>query len=384
MEQSFFSTQKKVGILGGGQLGKMLLQTAQTWDIFTRVLEPSADSACKNLCNEFEMGSLNDFETVYNFGKKCDVLTIEIEHVNVEALKKLSDEGVKVHPHPLALKTIQDKGLQKLFYEKNNFVTSEFVLCENKKEAKIVAEKWNYSAVQKSRKAGYDGKGVFVLSEKNDIENLMDVPCVMERKVKLKKELAVIASRNENGEVVCFPAVEMDFHEGANLLDLLLCPAQVDENFAKILEKTAADLINAFEICGLLAVEFFVDENDKIYINEVAPRPHNSGHQTIESCITSQYEQHLRGILNLPLGSTKIKMPSVMVNLLGASGFEGNVFYEGMNECLKKQGVKIHVYGKKKTKPFRKMGHVTVLNKNINEAKNIAQWVKQNLIVKSL
>ncbi|MEY4876286.1 MAG: hypothetical protein RL708_1435 [Bacteroidota bacterium] len=384
MNTSFISSSKKLGILGGGQLGKMLLQCTNTWDIFTKVLEPSTESACKNLCNEFTNGSLQDFETVYNFGKTCDVLTIEIEHVNVEALKQLKAEGVIVHPNPSALETIQDKGLQKLFYQKNNFPTSEFILCENKNEAFAVAEKWNFEAVQKSRKAGYDGKGVYVCSSKNEANDLMDLPCVMERKIKMKTEIAVIASRNENDEVRCYPAVEMDFHDGANMLDLLLFPAQIEIEIAEQAEALATQLIRAFDICGLLAVEFFVDENNQLLINEVAPRPHNSGHQTIESSITSQYEQHIRGILNLPLGSTEIKMPSAMVNLLGASGFEGDVYYEGLNNCLKKEGVKIHIYGKKKTKPFRKMGHVTVLHNDINEAKKTAQWVKENIIVKCL
>jgi 5-(carboxyamino)imidazole ribonucleotide synthase len=384
MNTSFISTSKKLGILGGGQLGKMLLQCTNTWDIFTKVLEPSTESACKNLCNQFTNGSLQDFETVYNFGKNCDVLTIEIEHVNVEALKQLKAEGVIVHPNPSALETIQDKGLQKIFYQKNNFPTSEFILCENKNEAFAVAEKWNFETVQKSRKAGYDGKGVYVCSSKNEANDLMDLPCVMERKIKMKTEISVIAARNENDEVRCYPAVEMDFHDGANMLDLLLFPAQIDTKLAEQAESLATQLISAFDICGLLAVEFFVDENNNLLINEVAPRPHNSGHQTIESSITSQYEQHIRGILNLPLGSTEIKMPSAMVNLLGAHGFEGDVYYEGLNNCLKKEGVKIHIYGKKKTKPFRKMGHVTVLHNDIIEAKKTAQWVKENIIVKCL
>ena len=384
MNNSFISSNKKLGILGGGQLGKMLLQCTNTWDIFTKVLEPAADSACKNLCNEFVQGSLHDYKMVYDFGKNCDVLTIEIEHVNVEALKQLKAEGVKIHPNPIALETIQDKGLQKLFYQQNNFPTSEFVWCENKNEAFAVAEKWNFEAVQKSRKAGYDGKGVYVCSSKNEANDLMDLPCVMERKIKMKTEIAVIAARNENDEVRCYPAVEMDFHDGANMLDLLLFPAQIENKIAEQAEMLATQLIRAFDICGLLAVEFFVDENNHLLINEVAPRPHNSGHQTIESSITSQYEQHLRGILNLPLGSTTIKMPSAMVNLLGASGFEGDVYYEGLENCLQKEGVKIHIYGKKKTKPFRKMGHVTVLHHDINEAKKTAQWVKQNITVKSL
>ncbi|MFM2048443.1 MAG: hypothetical protein RI955_991, partial [Bacteroidota bacterium] len=280
MNTSFISSSKKLGILGGGQLGKMLLQCTNTWDVFTKVLEPSADSACKNLCNVFVQGSLQDFKTVYDFGKNCDVLTIEIEHVNVEALKQLKTEGVIVHPNPMALETIQDKGLQKLFYQKNNFPTSEFVLCENKNEAFAVAEKWNFEAVQKSRKAGYDGKGVYVCSSKNEANDLMDLPCVMERKIKMKTEISVIASRNENDEVRCYPAVEMDFHDGANMLDLLLFPAQIETEIAEQAEMLATQLIRAFDICGLLAVEFFVDENNQLLINEVAPRPHNSGHQT--------------------------------------------------------------------------------------------------------
>ena len=252
----------------------MLLQCTNTWDIHTKVLEPSADSACKNLCNEFVQGSLQDFKTVYDFGKNCDVLTIEIEHVNVEALKKLSAEGVKVHPNPIALETIQDKGLQKLFYLQNNFPTAEFVLCENKNEALAVAEKWNFQAVQKSRKAGYDGKGVFVCSSKNEAENLMDVPCVMERKVALKKEIAVIAARNENGEVKCFPSVEMDFHAGANMLDLLLFPAQIEAALeVDIVRRGSSFVINGssknIKAAAALIQKFYKKATDPIELEDV-------------------------------------------------------------------------------------------------------------------
>ena len=385
MNPTFFSSKHKLGILGGGQLGKMLLQCTQTWDITTKVMDPDPEAPSKSICTEFVHGSLKDFDSVYNFGKDCTVLTIEIEHVNTEALKKLKSEGVIVHPDPEALSKIQDKGVQKMFYKLLNLPTADFALYESVAEIKnaIAENRIHYPFVQKTRTAGYDGKGVSIIKSEQDLEKLIEMPCIIEDCINIKTEIAVIVAKNSNGQVVCYDPVSMDFHEDANLLDLLLYPAPIDTYISSKAKEIAIQLINEFNICGLLAVEFLIDQNDELYINEVAPRPHNSGHQTIESSMTSQYEQHLRGILNLPLGSTTIKIPSAMVNLLGAEGYNGDVCYEGIEECISKEGIYVHIYGKKKTKPFRKMGHITVTNLSIEEAKNNALWAKQQIQAKS-
>ena len=386
MKTVFFSTSKKLGILGGGQLGKMILPSAQAWDIHTKVLDADIDAPCKNYCNEFVLGNLQDFDTVYQFGQDCDVITIEIEKVNVDALKKLKSEGKVVHPNPNSLEIIQDKGLQKMFYKTNQIPTSDFIIFDNKMavlnaiENKLI----KIPFVQKTRKDGYDGRGVCVVNTEGDLVNLLDGPCLVEDKVEISIELAIIAARNEQGEIVVYDPVSMEFHDGANMLDLLLYPAPIDQSITEKAQQIAKDLITQFDICGLLAVEFLIDKQNNIWVNEVAPRAHNSGHQTIESSYTSQYQQHVRAILNLPLGSTKTMMPSAMVNILGAEGHTGNVYYDGITECLHEEGVFIHIYGKKITKPFRKMGHATIVNQNLNEAKNKALWVRQILQAKSL
>ena len=349
----------------------MLLQTTRTWDIYTKVLDPDKEAPARLACNEFQVGSLMDYNTVFNFGKDCDVVTIEIEHVNVMALQELKKQGVTVHPDPHALEIINDKGLQKMFFKANDLPTSDFMFFENKDDVMTGLEQGDIALpfVQKSRKDGYDGRGVQIVNVVADTERLLNVPCLVEDKVDLKMEIAIIASRNTQGQVACYDAVAMDFVEGANMLDLLLYPVAIDEALLSKAKEIASELIEKLNICGLLAVEFFIDKKDTIFINEIAPRPHNSGHQTIESSETSQYEQHLRGILNLPLGSTKVNIPSVMVNLLGAEGYSGNVFYENIEECMAQAGVHIHIYGKKQTRPFRKMGHVTVTNDSLEEAK---------------
>ncbi len=386
MNTTFFSTRKKLGILGGGQLGKMLLQTTRTWDVYTKVLDPDKEAPARLSCNEFLVGSLQDYDTVLSFGKDCDVLTIEIEHVNVEALYQLKKQGVVVHPDPHALEIINDKGLQKMFFKAHDLPTSDFTFFEDKNDVLTAIEQGDitYPFVQKSRKDGYDGRGVQIVNSPSDTGNLLNAFCLVEDKVDLKMEIAIIASRNEQGQIACYDAVAMDFVEGANMLDLLLYPVEIDEEMIAKAKQIASTLIEKLNICGLLAVEFFIDKKDNLFINEIAPRPHNSGHQTIESSETSQYEQHLRGILNLPLGSTNVNIPSVMVNLLGADEYSGDVYYENIEACMAKEGVHIHIYGKKQTRPFRKMGHVTVTNESLEEAKKIAQWVKQTLIVKSL
>ncbi len=380
-----FSQKKKLGIVGGGQLGKMLLTKTNQWDIYTKVLDPSENAPSRSSCTEFVQGSLQDFDTVYQFGQDCDYLTIEIENVNTEALQKLEDEGKIVHPRPGAIALIKDKGLQKQFYAKHNFPTSPFELFEDKAD---ILKGWSSGKikipfVQKSRTDGYDGKGVHVVQSESDLETMMDVPSMVEEMVDIKEEISVIAARNSSGQVVSYQPTAMIVNHEANLLDVLLFPAAVDTYIEDKARKMAEELIEKMDICGLLAVEFFISKDDDLILNEVAPRPHNSGHQTIESCNTSQFEQHLRGVLNLPLGHTTVHLPSAMINLLGAPGHTGDVVYEGLNEVLAKEGVHIHIYGKKQTKPYRKMGHITVANSNLEQANKIALWVKEQVQIKS-
>ena len=374
----------KVGMLGGGQLGKMLALAAHNWDVTTWALDGSKTFPAGPVVAHFVEGNFKNYDDVYAFGKQVDVLTIEIEHVNTEALLQLEKEGVKVHPSPSALNIIKDKGLQKEFYKKNNLPTSPFKLWANGAAIKnaINSGELKFPFVQKSREAGYDGKGVAVIKSEKDLNLLMDMPSMIEEMVDIGVEIAVVVARNESGEVKAFPPVAMEFNPVANLVEFLVCPAGLDEKIAQQAEELAIQTINAYNICGLLAVELFLSKNGELLINEVAPRPHNSGHHTIDSCYTSQYEQHLRGILNLPLGSTKMKTASVMVNLLGEPEFTGLANYEGLETCLKMEEVKVHLYGKAITKPFRKMGHVTVLDADLENAKIKARQVKELLKVK--
>lgn len=380
MSSTYFYN-KKLGILGGGQLGKMLCIAAAPWHLNTFILDPDENCPASLVCKNVRKGSFTDYETVYQFGKQMDIITIEIEKVNIDALIKLQQEGKKIYPSPEALQIIQDKGLQKQFYRKNNLKTSGFELYDDKQSVIDALNKGiiKYPFVQKSRKDGYDGKGVSVINTTNDLDLLLEGPCVIEEKINFKKELSVIAASDINGGVKCFDIVEMVFDERANLVTSLLCPAQVSDTIAKKAEQLATDTIKAFGITGILAVELFLDTNDNILINEVAPRPHNSGHHTIEACVTSQYEQHLRAVLGLPLGSTEIIMPSVMINLLGAAGHSGNVIYEGIDKCMEVEGAKFHIYGKAQTKPFRKMGHVTIIDKSAESAMKKAEFIQKNL-----
>lgn len=377
---NFFEPDKlKIGILGGGQLGRMILQAAANYNLFIKILDPDENAPCKHIANEFKKGKLTDFETVYKFGKDCDVITIEIEHVNIEALKKLEKEGKKVFPQPHILEMIQDKGNQKMFYQRNDIPSPDFFLVENKSQI----NKFNdyFPFFQKLRTGGYDGKGVVKLKDPNDLTNAFDAPSVLERLVDFEKEISVIIARNESGETKCFPVVECAFSEEANLVEFLFSPAILKKAQEKEAYKIAEMVADKMQIVGLLAVEMFVTKDGKILVNEVAPRPHNSGHQTIEGNVTSQFEQHLRAILNLPLGATDITRPSVMVNMLGEKGFEGDAKYQGINEVLKWNGVHVHMYGKKTTKSFRKMGHVTVTANTLEEAVKFAKKVKDTLKV---
>ena len=361
----------KLGILGGGQLGRMLIQEAVNFNIHISVLDPSVNAPCADLANNFVVGNFNDYQTVLDFGKTVDVLTIEIEHVNIEALEELERLGKKVFPTPQALRTIQDKGLQKQFYKANNIPTAPFHLIDNAEDALLFKEKGPF--MQKLRKGGYDGKGVTPLRTEAEFNGAFDAPSVLEEFVPFVKELAVIVARNERGEIATFPLVEMEFNPEANLVQFIFSPANVNIEIEKNAKNIATDIANKLEHVGLLAIELFLTADGNLLVNEIAPRPHNSGHHTIEACFVSQYGMHLRAILNMPLGSTGLRTPAVMINLLGEKGFEGKARYENIEEVLHTEGAYIHLYGKEDTKPFRKMGHITVCNTNIEEAKDIAR-----------
>ena len=380
---NYFSSNFKLGILGGGQLGKMLLFDTRKFDIQTYVLDPSEDAPCKIACNHFFQGDLMDFETVYNFGKQVDVLTFEIELVNLEALEKLENEGKKVYPSPKTLKLIQNKGIQKTFYINNNIPTAPSKTFKDLKKlvVEIVESKLEMPFVWKCTEFGYDGNGVKIIRSLEDLENLPNVECIAEEMIEFKNELAVIVCRNPSGEIKTYPVVEMEFHPEANQVEYVICPARIDEKVAAKARAIALDVSEKFNHVGLLAVEMFQTQDDEILVNEVAPRPHNSGHYSIEASYTSQFENHLRAILDLPLGNTDSKVAGIMVNLTGAEGFSGDVIYENIEKILGWDGVTPHIYGKKQTRPFRKMGHVTIVNEDINEARKIAEDVKNTIRV---
>ncbi len=389
---NYFSSDFKLGILGGGQLGKMLLSETRKWDIQTFVLDPSIDAPCKMACNRFFQGDLMDFETVYAFGKQVDVLTFEIELVNIDALEKLEFEGVQVYPTPKTLRKIQNKGIQKNEYIKHQIPTAAFEQFSNLQNLKsqiaspvrkssIQNSKLQFPFVWKCTEFGYDGYGVKIIREVADLDGLPDGECIIEEMIPFKNELAVIVVRNLSGEIKTYPVVEMEFHPQANQVEYVICPARIDEKVAQKATEIALKVTEVFEPVGLLAVEMFQTQDDEIIVNEVAPRPHNSGHYSIEASYTSQFENHLRAILNLPLGNTESKVAGIMVNLVGETGFSGNVVYENINEILNIDGVTPHIYGKKQTRPFRKMGHVTIVNENMNEARKIAQQVKNTIRV---
>jgi 5-(carboxyamino)imidazole ribonucleotide synthase len=384
MEQ-LVTSNFKLGIIAGGQLGKMLALAASNWDVKTYILDPDEHCPASTICTNYTKGNYNDFQTVYDFGKKVDMLTFDIENINIDALLKLKEEGKTIYPEPEILKVIQDKGLQKQFFKENNIPSSSFSLYASKKEILDAIESGTMQLpfVQKLRTSGYDGKGVELINGTKDLSRLMEGPSVIEEKVVLKKELSVIVARNTKGELKSFPIVEMEFNHEANLVERLICPSNVSDSIKEQAQAFAEKIISRLNMTGILAVEFFLDESDTLFVNEIAPRPHNSGHHTIESCITSQYEQHLRAILGFPLGSTEIKIPSVMINLLGEKNETGLVKFEGLTETMAIEGTKIHIYGKKETKPFRKMGHVTILDKSIEGAKIKAKKVSETLKVKS-
>lgn len=379
-----FSTTSKIGILGGGQLGKMLCLSAANWDFKTYILDAAPDYPAGQVCTGFTIGDFNNYADVLAFGQDKDVLTIEIEHVNTDALRALEAMGKIVHPSPRALEIIKDKGLQKEFYRENEIPTARYELfaTENLLREAIEAGRWALPLVQKTRTAGYDGKGVAVLRSPADLETkLLPGPCLAEELVAIRTEIAVIAARNASDDVAVFPAVEMEFHPEANLVEFLVCPARISPLVAAEAEALAERVIRSFDLCGLLAVEMFLTDDGRLLVNEVAPRPHNSGHHTIDSAQTSQYQQHLRAICNLPLGATEQLQPAAMLNLLGEPGHRGPVQYRGLETCLGLDGVYIHLYGKAITSPYRKMGHVTVTGATVELAMEKARFVRENLKV---
>ena len=380
---NFFSTSKTLGILGGGQLGKMLLYTTRKWDIKTSVLDPKENAPARLACDSFTKGDLTNFQAVYDFGKKVDVLTIEIEKVNVKALEKLAQEGVKVYPQPHVLRTIQNKCLQKKFYKSHNIPTAsfeEFETLDQVKEA-IINGELSFPFVWKSAEMGYDGYGVSIVHSNKEIESLNIGPCLIEELVHVEKELSVIVCSRPQGEMVHYPVVESEFHPTANQVEYVLCPARISVEVAKKAVEVALKTAKAYGQIGLLAGELFLTSKGDILVNEVAPRPHNSGHYSIEASYTCQFEQHIRAVLDLPLGKTASKIAAVMVNLVGKKGYAGPVVYKNIDQVLGIKGVIPHIYGKKETRPFRKMGHVTIIHPKIDTARKMAAQLKETLSV---
>ncbi|MGB5819236.1 MAG: 5-(carboxyamino)imidazole ribonucleotide synthase [Saonia sp.] len=382
---NYFSSDFKLGVLGGGQLGKMMLYETRKFDIHTKVLDPSEDAPCKIACNEFYQGDLMDFDSVYNFGKNVDTLTIEIENVNTEALEKLEGEGIQVYPPTKTLYIIQNKATQKLFYTDHQIPTAPFMrfAYTSEIEDSITNGGLSLPFVWKSAQFGYDGQGVKIIRKTADLKGLPNVECIAEEIVPFKNELAVIVARSASGQVVTYPVVEMEFHPEANQVEYVICPARITEKVSKKAKAVALLVSEKMQHVGLLAVEMFQTKEDEILVNEVAPRPHNSGHYSIEASYTNQFEQHIRAILDLPLGNPDSKVAGVMVNLVGAEGHTGNVVYEHIEKILRLDGVTPHIYGKRQTRPFRKMGHVTIVNNDMDKAREIAQQVKETIKVVS-
>jgi 5-(carboxyamino)imidazole ribonucleotide synthase len=375
-KSSIFDT--KIGVLGGGQLGRMLLQNALNFNFDVSFLDQEG-SPCQACTPNFIIGNIQDYDDVIKFGKDKDVITIEIENVNIEALKELEANGVKVYPQPKIIELIQDKGLQKQFYLDNGIPTADFILFDSESST----DKLVFPRIHKIRKGGYDGKGVQFVNDIKELTSSFKEDSILEECVNFKKELSVIVARNEDGETATFPLVEQEFNSEANLVEFLFSPAEVENSISSRAREIAIEVIEKLDMVGLLAVELFLDQDDNLLVNEVAPRPHNSGHQTIEGNITSQFEQHLRSILNLPLGSTSTILPAVMINLLGEKGHVGPVAYQGLAEAVKNEGVYPHLYGKNTTKPFRKMGHITVINSSLEKAKALALKMKDSVKVES-
>ena len=374
---------KTLGILGGGQLGKMVLDVSNRWGLKVYVLDSNIECPSSKLCSKFFVGDLMDFDTVVQFGQNVDLITIEIENVNVEALKFLESKGKKVFPQPRVIEIIQDKSKQKEFYIDNEIPTSSFRSCNGIEELKSLISKGeiSYPFIWKASKMGYDGYGVNKISDNKSLEKLSDCHCIVEELISIKKELSVMVGLRESGEILNYPVVEMEFNKDSNQVEYILSPAQISQELKIKAEKLAYNIAEKFKICGIIAVEMFLTNQDEILVNEVAPRPHNSYHFSIEGSYTSQFEQFLRAILDLPLGSTKILQNSVMVNLVGEKNSKGIVEYKNFDQIIGIEGVNPHIYGKLETKPNRKMGHITIINEDIEIAKTIAKEIKETIII---
>ena len=382
---SYFSTNKKLGILGGGQLGKMMLYTTRKWDITTHVLDPSPAAPSRLACDYFECGDFRDYQTAFDFGKDLDIVTFEIEQVNLKALEDLEKKGVKVFPSAANLNIIQNKCRQKDFYTAHQIPTAPYSNYTSLKAliAAVESNQQEMPFVWKAAEMGYDGNGVKIVRQKEDLNSLGEGACLAEKMIPFTHELAVIVCGSVDGKKVTYPVVEMEFHPEANQVEYVLSPARIPDELAKKAEAIALQVAEALQNVGLLAVELFLTAAGEILVNEVAPRPHNSGHLTLETAYTDQFEQHLRAVLELPLGKTDNKVSGVMVNLVGAEGYNGPVYYENINKVLSFEGVTPHIYGKKETRPFRKMGHVTIVDPALDKARERAEEVKKLLTVRT-
>ena len=380
-----FTEKKTIGILGGGQLGKMVLDVSNKWGLDVFVLDPNKDCPSSKLCKKFYEGDLMDYNIVVEFGKLCDIITIEIENVNVEALKYLESVNKKVYPQANVIESIQDKSNQKKFYQNNGIPTSSFQILNGIDEIKNKISKGEISFpfIWKASKMGYDGYGVKKIIDNKSLEEISDCHCIIEELIDIKKELSVMVGSRESGERAVYPAVEMEFNKKSNQVEYILSPAQIDSSIKSLAEDLARRVSEKFNIIGIMAVEMFLTNDNELLVNEVAPRPHNSYHFSIEGSYTSQFEQFLRAILDLPLGSTKILENSVMVNLVGDSDSKGKVVYKNFDQIIGIEGVNPHIYGKFESRPNRKMGHVTIINKDLKIAKKIANQVKDTVIITS-
>jgi len=371
MNKNWNSKEFKIGVLGGGQLGRMLIQEAINLNLHIHIMDPDQNAPCASIAQTFTCAAITDFDAVMEFGKDKNLITVEIENVNIEALEMLEKSGVQVYPQPHVLKVIKDKGTQKQFYKKNGIPTSPFVIFDSAQE--LMNASIELPAVQKLRTGGYDGKGVQILK---DAKSSFDAPHLIENLIDFKKEISIIVARNDKGQISTFPSVECEFNPEAHLVEFLFSPAEISQEIEKKAKEIAADLIEKIDMVGILAVEMFLTKSGDILVNEIAPRPHNSGHHTIECCETSQFAQHLRAILSLPLGSTALIQPGAMINLLGEKGHTGTAIYGGLSDLLDHDNVFPHLYGKEQTKPFRKMGHITITGKTLKEVKETAEKIK--------
>ncbi|MFN3951208.1 MAG: 5-(carboxyamino)imidazole ribonucleotide synthase [Thermaurantimonas sp.] len=364
----FFSTHRKIGILGGGQLGKMLALAAAPWDLHLKILDPSADAPARHFVKEFQVGDFRDYDTVLQFGSDCEVLTIEIEDVNTDALCALQQQGKKIFPQPEIIEIFQDKTLQKKFYSENHFPTSPYLTFGDKQQLLeyLTSDNGTFPKVWKAARGGFDGRGVAKLRSLADTAGLQDSACILEEHVDIWAETAVIVHRNAQGQVVSQPMVQMEFHPEAHFVELVFAPSVLDHSTELKCMDIATRLVEKLNLVGTLAVEFFITPNREILINEAAPRVHNSGHLTIEAVASSQFEQHIRAITGLHPGANHLLFHAAMLNLTGHPKYEGSVLYEGAERILSMPMVFMHLYGKPRTKPYRKMGHITAIGDDVH------------------